>query len=56
MESDSTVRPTGLISVNAAADYLGVKPWDVIELVERNAVDSVILVDSGSLERLKESA
>jgi len=41
--------PTSYMSVNEAAAYLGVKPWDVVRLVQTNQVDSITLVDASSL-------
>lgn len=41
--------PAGYLSINEAADELGVKPWEVVRLTESGQVDSVTLVKAASL-------
>lgn len=42
------------VSINEAADDLGVKPWDVVRLIEAGQVASVQLVEVASLRTYKE--
>lgn len=46
---------TDYITVTAAADRLGVKPWDVMRLVETGVVQALVLIDVASLEAVKEN-
>ena len=47
---------TDYITVTDAADRLGVKPWDVMRLVETGVVQSLVLIDAASLEAVKEKS
>lgn len=42
------------VSINEAASVLGVKPWEVVRLIESGHVASVSLVDAASLNAYKE--
>lgn len=48
----SAPTPQGFVTVNQAAELLGVKPWDVRRLVEEGAVQSLVLIDRDSLTTL----
>lgn len=50
-----TFSPPGYVSINDAAAELGVKPWDVVRLLEAYEVKSVTLVELASLRSYKES-
>lgn len=52
--STPTVR--GYMTVAEAAGQLGVKPWDVMRLIQVGEIQSVVLVEVASLEALKERA
>ena len=43
-------RPTGYVSVNEAATYLGMKPGEVVRLTETCQLDSVILIPATALQ------
>lgn len=44
------------LTVAEAAEVLGVRPWDVMRLVEEDALRTVVLIDRESLSGLKESS
>lgn len=46
----------GFQTVREAADELGVSPWDVMRLIAAGAVQSLVLVDSASIEAMKEKS
>lgn len=48
--------PTGYLSIQDAADKLGISPWDVMELIEDQRIESVTLVDAASLTRYQEAS
>lgn len=41
--------PPRYVSINDAAELLGVKPWEVVRLIEQGRVIAVELVDVSSL-------
>lgn len=43
------------ISVAEAAQRLGVKPWDVMRLIESGALVARVVVDPASLDAFKEA-
>jgi len=45
----SSERAARYIPIQDAAEILGVKPWDVVRLIEAGRVASVELVDADSL-------
>lgn len=44
-----------LISIAEAASRIGVKPWDVVRLLEAGVLRQVVLVDVASLTEFQES-
>lgn len=46
----------GLLTVQQAADRLGVTRWDVMRLVQTGEVQSVVLIEAASLEAMKEKS
>jgi hypothetical protein len=51
-----TSAPDGYLSINQAADELGMSPWDVSRLVEEQQIASVTLVEAASLRTFKEAS
>ena len=47
--------PAGLLSIADAADRMGVKPWDVVRLIEAGSLPSVTLVPVASLPATRET-
>jgi hypothetical protein len=45
-----------LISISEAAERLGVKPWEVVRLIEAGQLKRVVLVVADSLNDYQESA
>lgn len=43
----------GFITINQAAEVLGVKPFEVIRLIDAGEVKTVTLVDASSLPKEK---
>lgn len=43
------------LTIAEAADVLGVEPWEVVRLAEAGDVETVQLVDAGSLARYQEA-
>lgn len=41
--------PTGLLTIAQTADKLGVKPWDVVRLIETGQVPTVTLIPADQL-------
>lgn len=41
--------PSGLLTIAQAADNLGVKPWDVVRLIEAGDLPTVTLVPAAHL-------
>jgi len=54
MDGESTVPYSGYVSINEAADHLGVKPWEVRRLIEAEQLRTVVLVEKSSLDRYKQ--
>lgn len=48
--------PKHYVSINEAAAALGVKPWEVVRLIEAGQIQTVELVDAASLAQVKENA
>lgn len=46
----------GFVTVAEAADELGIKPWDVIRLIQTGDLESLVLVQTASLRAAKENA
>lgn len=44
-----TFAPPGYVSINEAAARLGVKPWDIVRLIEADQINTVTLVEVASL-------
>lgn len=44
-----------LISIAEAAKRLGVKPWDVVRLMNAGQLRQVVLIDTASLTEYQES-
>lgn len=55
MADNTTAPPTGLLTIAQAADRLGVKPWDVVRLVESGAIAAVTLVPAAALPNSREA-
>lgn len=49
MTSLAIAPPTGRITIAQAADQLGVKPWEVVRLIESGRLDSLVYVSAASL-------
>lgn len=41
--------PKGYLTISEAADQLGVTPWDILRLVDRDQLRGVMFIDAGSL-------
>ena len=52
----SAPTPAGFITAMQAAEELGVKPWDVMRLIQSGELQSLVLVETASLEALKEKS
>lgn len=50
-----TAPPTGLLTIAAAADALGVAPWDVVRMLDNGDLESVELVKADSLRNYRET-
>jgi len=46
----------GFQTVREAAEQLGLTPWDVMRLVQAGEVQSVVLVETASIQALKEKS
>lgn len=51
-----TAPVTGLLTIDATADALGVKPWDVVRLLNAGVIESVELVKADSLNRYRQES
>lgn len=52
----SAPTPAGFITAMQAAEELGVKPWDVMRLIQSGELQSLVLVETASLKALKEKS
>lgn len=48
--------PSGYVSITDAAQTLGVKPWDVVRLIDAQRVESIQLVSVESLTAFREAS
>ena len=55
MADYTTAPPTGLLTISQAADRLGVKPWDVMRLIEAGDMPAVTLVPAAALPISREA-
>lgn len=49
MTAPAIAPPTGRFTIAQAADHLGVKPWEVVRLIESGRLDSLVYVSAASL-------
>lgn len=47
---------SGHLTVSEAAERLGVKPWDVMRMVQTGDLKSLVLIEAASLEALEEKS
>lgn len=52
----NTSSQTGFVSINEAAAFLGVKPWEVRRLIEADQLDTRTLVSVASLRQHKQES
>jgi excisionase family DNA binding protein len=52
----SAPTPAGYLTVAEAAERLGVKPWDVMRMVQTGDLQSLVLIESASVEAPKEKS
>lgn len=53
--AENIAPPTGLLTIAQAADKLGVRPWDVMRLIESGRMPTVTLVPAAALPHSREA-